>query len=59
MGVADDAAGRALEGRRRLAPFATLLSLAVVPYAAGLYVLRSTAWATGERALAYRRAAVA
>ena len=51
--------GVPVEGWQRLAPFATLLSLVVVPYAAGLYVLTSTAWATGERALAYRTAAAA
>jgi YidC/Oxa1 family membrane protein insertase len=40
---------------QRIAPFATLLSLAVVPFAAGLYVLTSSAWATAERAVVYRR----
>jgi YidC/Oxa1 family membrane protein insertase len=44
---------------QRIAPFATVLSLAVVPFAAGLYVLTSSAWATAERSLVYRRMAVA
>ncbi|HEY3685439.1 MAG TPA: hypothetical protein VGL93_20585 [Streptosporangiaceae bacterium] len=44
---------------QRIAPFATLLSLAVVPFAAGLYVLTSSAWATAERAVVYRRMAAA
>jgi YidC/Oxa1 family membrane protein insertase len=34
----------------RLMPYGTLLGAAVIPLAAGIYLLTSTAWATAERA---------
>ncbi|WP_086573772.1 membrane protein insertase YidC [Streptosporangium minutum] len=37
-----------------LLPFGTLLAAAVLPLAAGLYLLVTTAWAAGERATLYR-----
>ncbi|MFC4587856.1 YidC/Oxa1 family membrane protein insertase [Sphaerisporangium corydalis] len=37
----------------RLMPFATIVAAAFLPLAAGLYLLVSTAWTAGERALLY------
>ncbi|GAA3079088.1 YidC/Oxa1 family membrane protein insertase [Streptosporangium carneum] len=39
-----------------LLPFATILAAAVLPLAAGLYLLVTTAWAAAERAVLYRPA---
>ncbi|MCK2214398.1 membrane protein insertase YidC [Actinomadura sp. ATCC 31491] len=41
----------------RLAPYGSVLAVLVLPLAAGLYLLVSTAWATAERAVLYRRPA--
>lgn len=42
---------------QRIMPFGTVLAAAVVPFAAGLYMLTSSTWATAERAVLYRRMA--
>jgi YidC/Oxa1 family membrane protein insertase len=49
--------GRGLMGAvTAVLPFTTVVIAAVVPLAAGLYLLTSTGWAVAERALARRRA---
>ncbi len=42
-----------------LLPFGTILAAAVLPLAAGLYLLVTAAWSAGERALLYRPALAA
>ncbi|MBW8482176.1 YidC/Oxa1 family membrane protein insertase [Actinomadura parmotrematis] len=42
-------------GPLRLVPFATVAAAAVVPLAAGLYLLAGSAWTAGERAVLRRR----
>ncbi|MET8158726.1 membrane protein insertase YidC [Sphaerisporangium sp. NPDC005289] len=49
----DTVAPRAL----RLLPFGTIVAAAVLPLAAGLYLLVSTAWTAAERAVLYPRPA--
>jgi len=39
----------------RLMPYGTLIVAALVPLAAGLYLLTSTAWAVTERSILTRR----
>ncbi|MEV7012966.1 membrane protein insertase YidC [Streptosporangium sp. NPDC051022] len=46
----------ALRTMMPLLPFATILAAAVLPLAAGLYLLVTTAWTAGERAVLYRPA---
>ena len=36
-------------------PFASLITAAIVPLAAGLYLLTTTAWTVGERTVLRRR----
>ncbi|MEW9555990.1 YidC/Oxa1 family membrane protein insertase [Nonomuraea sp. NPDC050783] len=43
----------------RLAPYGSVAAALVLPLAAALYLLVSTAWASAERAVLYRRPAVA
>ncbi|MFE5493257.1 hypothetical protein ACFQ7Z_25360, partial [Streptomyces virginiae] len=51
---------RKLGGVLPLLSFGTLITAAVVPLAAGLYLLTTTAWSVAERAwLEYRRARAA
>jgi YidC/Oxa1 family membrane protein insertase len=38
----------------RVLPFATVVVAAIVPLAAGLYLLTTTAWAAAERAVFHR-----
>ena len=38
-----------------LLPFASLITAAIVPLAAGLYLLTTTAWTLGERTVLRRR----
>jgi YidC/Oxa1 family membrane protein insertase len=38
-----------------IVPFASLVTAAIVPLAAGLYLLTSTAWTLAERTLLRRR----
>jgi YidC/Oxa1 family membrane protein insertase len=42
----------------RVLPFATVALAALVPLAAGLYLLTTTAWSAAERALFHRLAPV-
>jgi YidC/Oxa1 family membrane protein insertase len=39
----------------RMLPYLTIVIAAVVPLAAGIYLLTTTAWTTAERALLRRR----
>ncbi|WP_425424561.1 hypothetical protein [Streptomyces katrae] len=48
---------RKLGGVLPLLSFGTLITAAVVPLAAGLYLLTTTAWSVAERAWLQRRAA--
>jgi YidC/Oxa1 family membrane protein insertase len=48
------ATGTPMRGLLRLMPYGTLLAAAVLPLAAGLYLLVSTAWTTTERRLLMR-----
>ncbi|SET78645.1 YidC/Oxa1 family membrane protein insertase [Nonomuraea wenchangensis] len=41
----------------KLAPYGSVVAVLVLPLAAGLYLLVSSAWATAERAVLYRRPA--
>jgi YidC/Oxa1 family membrane protein insertase len=44
-----------LSGRLiRLLPFGTILTAAVIPLAAGLYLLTTTTWTVVERAILHR-----
>jgi YidC/Oxa1 family membrane protein insertase len=43
-----------LRGLMRVLPFTTVLVAAYVPLAAGLYLLTTTAWTAGERAILWR-----
>ncbi|MEU7280897.1 membrane protein insertase YidC [Streptomyces sp. NPDC045431] len=62
MGVMGEAAGAELPGAvTRLMPllgYGTLISVAVLPLAAGLYVVTSTAWGAAERAYLFRGGAL-
>jgi YidC/Oxa1 family membrane protein insertase len=44
----------AMRGLMRALPFGTLLMAAVLPFAAGIYLLISTAWSTAERRILVR-----
>jgi YidC/Oxa1 family membrane protein insertase len=48
-------AGRMMTALARFMPFGTVLMAAVLPLAAGLYLLTSTAWTVSERAVLRRR----
>jgi len=54
-GPADGAAGRAAGLLTRLLPFGSLVLAAILPLAAGLYLLTSAAWTLVERAVLRRR----
>jgi YidC/Oxa1 family membrane protein insertase len=48
-------AGRAVSLVGWVIPFASLVTAAIVPLAAGLYLLTTTAWTLGERTVLRRR----
>ncbi|MGH3122657.1 MAG: hypothetical protein ACRDND_16750, partial [Streptosporangiaceae bacterium] len=48
-------AGRAASLVGWVIPFASLVTAAIVPLAAGLYLLTTTAWTLGERTVLRRR----
>jgi YidC/Oxa1 family membrane protein insertase len=52
-------AGGALDALSRLVPFGTVVIAAVVPLAAGLYLLTTTAWTVLERTVLRRRVSLA
>ena len=47
--------GRAVSVLSWIVPFASLVTAAIVPLAAGLYLLTTTAWTLAERTLLRRR----
>ncbi|MGV9773232.1 YidC/Oxa1 family membrane protein insertase [Streptosporangium sp. NPDC003464] len=54
--MGDQVQPEALRRVMPLLPYATVLAAAVLPLAAGIYLLVTTAWTAGERALLYRPA---
>lgn len=56
--MGDQVQPEALRGLMPLLPFGTLLAAAVLPLAAGIYLLVTTAWTAGERTVLYRPAPV-
>ncbi|MEV8635273.1 membrane protein insertase YidC [Streptosporangium sp. NPDC051023] len=54
--MGDEVQPQVLRGVMPLLPFTTILAAAVLPLAAGIYLLVTTAWTAGERAVLYRPA---